>query len=202
MLKYKNYVFDMANTLIDYDSSNVIHQFTEDEELIKKISIIIFDSSDWLMLDSGLITEEKALKHMLTRCDTEEEKKVLKESFKHWHEYNMWPKKDMDKVVIDLKEQGAKIYVLSNAGVRLRKCYKQVMPVTELYDGVLFSAEVQYIKPQEKIYEIFFEKFDLDPKECFFMDDVKENIEVAKKCGMNGYIFDGNIEKLRKVLFE
>ncbi len=44
----------------------------------------------------------------------------------------------------------------------------------------------------KEIYYRLFEKFELIPQECFFIDDIEKNIQVAKKCGMEGYIFDMN----------
>ena len=72
----------------------------------------------------------------------------------------------------------------------------------DLYDGVLFSASVKYIKPQPKIYEIFFEKFNLKPETCFFVDDRKDNITGANNCGMDGYVFDGDVAKLKAFIYK
>ena len=44
-----------------------------------------------------------------------------------------------------------------------------------------------------------FEKFNLVPEECFFIDDSKANIEIGKELGMQGYVFD-NIEGLNTEL--
>ena len=91
----------------------------------------------------------------------------------------MHPKEGMKELLTTLKQNGKNIYVLSNASIRLPECYKEFLPATDLYDGVLFSASVKYIKPQPKIYEIFFEKFNLKPETCFFVDDRKDNITGA-----------------------
>jgi putative hydrolase of the HAD superfamily len=110
------------------------------------------------------------------------------------------PNEEMGKVVVDLKSQGYKIYLCSNASVRLLTCY-QMIPGIEHFDGILFSAEVKCIKPQKEIYHHFFERFHLNPEECFFIDDLPMNIEGAKACKMDGYCFaDGDIKRLKEVL--
>lgn len=48
------------------------------------------------------------------------------------------------------------------------------------------------MKPNEEIYKRLFEKFELIPEECYFIDDREENIKASKECGMNGYVFDMN----------
>ena len=89
-----------------------------------------------------------------------------------------------------LKEKGFGIYLCSNASVRLLSCYKQVIPAIDCFDGVLFSAEVKCFKPQKEMYQHLFDRFDVKPQECFFIDDMKINIEGAKACGMDGYCLD------------
>lgn len=200
-MNYKNIVFDMGNVLIDYEPDRVIRQFTQNEVLIRKVSNILFSSSEWILLDGGLISEERAMKQILPRFDTEEERCVATESFAHWHEYNMYPKEGMLPLLKELKAAGHGLYVLSNASMRLPECYKTVIPGWELFDGILFSAEEKCLKPQTIIYEKFFERFSLKPSDCFFIDDLPQNIEGAAECGMDGYVFaDGDVEKLRQLL--
>ena len=81
------------------------------------------------------------------------------------------------------------------------KCYKEVIPAIDCFDGILFSAEVQCLKPQKEMYGHLFDRFHLKPEECFFVDDLNLNIEGARRCGMEGYCFeDGDVGKLRTVL--
>ena len=53
----------------------------------------------------------------------------------------------------------------------------------------MISADVGCLKPENKMYEMFFKKFNLNPKECFFIDDQKENVDAAQKFGMRGFTF-------------
>ena len=47
-----------------------------------------------------------------------------------------------------------------------------------------------------KIYELLCETYGLIPQECIFVDDRPENVEAAKKAGMEGIVFDGDYEAL------
>ncbi len=196
----KNIVFDMGRVLVDYEGDKVCKLYIEDEAERRAVTATVFDSQEWLFLDMGLLTEEDALKRMQARLDTDHAKEMAALCFLKWHEVNMKPNKEMGKVVADLKNQGYGIYLCSNASVRLLTCY-QMIPGIEHFDGILFSAEVKCIKPQKEMYEQFFERFDLNPEECFFIDDLPMNIEGAKSCNMDGYCFaDGDIERLKEAL--
>jgi putative hydrolase of the HAD superfamily len=199
-MQYPNIVFDMGNVLIDYDPDKVTKHYTDDPVLIKKIHNLVFSSMEWIKLDAGLISEKVALSAMLKRFDSDAERELAKLAFLHWDHFNMWAKPGMESIVRDLKNRGHRIYILSNASLRLPKIYMNYMPAAELYDGVFFSAEYQLIKPQKEIYQTFLNTFHLDASECFFIDDLPENIAAAKSQGFGGYCFDGNVEKLKNVL--
>lgn len=196
----KNIVFDMGNVLVNYDADRVCDHFIKDAAEKKEVRAAVFASQEWLMLDMGIISEEEALKRMQSRLDTPHAKEMAAECLAHWHEYNMWPVEGMDGVVRSLKEQGYGIYLCSNASLRMLSCY-QIIPEISLFDGILFSAEEKCVKPQKEIYQRLFEKFNLNPGECFFIDDQQLNIDGAKACGMDGYCFDDeDVEKLKSVL--
>lgn len=198
----KNIVFDMGNVLVGYDADRVCRRFMENEEAIERVKTAVFVSPEWVMLDMGVIEEDYALERMVSRLDSQEEREAAEKCFAHWHEYNMWPIQEMGELVKELKEKGYRIYLCSNASVRLLECYKTTIPAIDVFDGILFSAPEKCMKPQKEIYERLFERFSLKPEECFFIDDLKINIDGAAACGMRGYCFDGDVEKLKKMIEE
>ena len=114
----------------------------------------------------------------------------------------MTARPEMGDLIRDLKAKGYGIYLCSNASVRLLTCYKKVLPSIDCFDGILFSAEVLCMKPQKEMYGHFFDRFGLKPEECYFIDDLQNNIEGAKACGMDGYCFaDGDVGKLKETLY-
>lgn len=196
----KNIVFDMGRVLLNYEGHMVSRHFIEDEAKRKTVASAVFDSQEWILLDMGLISEEDALKRMQKRLDTDYEKEMAALCLAHWHEYNMWPIEGMEKLVARLKKEGYGIYLLSNASLRLLDCY-QMIPGIQYFDGIVFSAEVKYIKPQKEIYFHLFDRFHLKPEECLFIDDLPLNIEGAAACGMEGYCFaDGDVKRLEEFL--
>ena len=106
----------------------------------------------------------------------------------------------MEKLVADLKKTGAKLYVLSNVSIGFANTYKDVPWIRELFshfDGIILSGTIGLAKPGKEVFEHLLAKFDLNAEECLFIDDSAKNIEAAKALGINGYLFDGDAEKLR-----
>ena len=115
-------------------------------------------------------------------------------------DYDEYRKHILSVVPDRLKEQNVSIYLLSNAPTYFADYYKD-HELLKLFDGIVFSAPIKLAKPDAAIYELFLKKFDLKPEECFFIDDLEKNIAAANTAGMDGIIFTGDIEAVRKRIF-
>ena len=198
---YKNIVFDMGGVLVDYTADNATRHFTDDPDIIREIHNVMFYSQEWMALDLGSMTDEKAISRILPRLSSDKVREIAKTTFDHWHEYNNVAREGVAEIIEALKKRGQKVYILSNVSRRLTDTYKDVVPAPELYDGALFSGEVLALKPQPVIYHMFFERFSLDPSECFFIDDLQENVDASIKCGMDAWCFNTrNNEDMKRIL--
>lgn len=196
----RNIVFDMGRVLLDYEPIKVCYVYTNDESEIGRLRDELFFSEEWMLLDKGEITEEEALERIGKRLQSDRLRRLAKLCLDHWHEYNISPKPGMEELVRDLKDKGYRIYLCSNASHRLR-VFEDQIPGSRYFDGTIVSAEERLLKPDPAIYRRLFEKYSLLPKESFFIDDLPENIEGARSCGMDGYCFsDGDVETLREYL--
>lgn len=197
----RNVLFDAGGVLVGFDCMRTAAQYPSDEVTRKKVLNSVFYSPQWVFLDMGTITEEEALREMQNRLDTEEEKRLAAAYFLNWHRFNTWPNTEMLQLVRTLKEKGFGVYVLSNAPFRMMDHFSELVPIADLFDGKIFSAEVRCIKPQKEIYAAAFARFGIRPEESFFIDDLQVNIEGARQCGMDGYCFaDGDMKKLKACL--
>ncbi len=187
--EYRNIVFDMGGVLVDYTADNATWHFTDDPEIVREIHNVMFCSQEWMALDMGSISDEEAIRRILPRLSSDRIREIAAVTFAHWHEYNNVEREGMASIIEALKNRGQKVYILSNVSRRLTDTYKNVVPAPELYDGAFFSGEVLALKPQPIIYQIFFERFQLDPAECLFIDDNRDNVEASIRCGMDAWWF-------------
>ena len=81
MISYKNILFDMGNVLVTYNPEWVIRRYTEDEELIREVKNIVFNSQEWFLLDAGLIEEEKAERNWMERLSSDKARELAHLSF-------------------------------------------------------------------------------------------------------------------------
>ena len=61
----------------------------------------------------------------------------------------------------------------------------------ELFDGVVISGEVGLHKPQPEIFRLGAERAGVEPEQCVFVDDLRENCEGAEAVGMTAVLHRG-----------
>lgn len=67
------------------------------------------------------------------------------------------------------------------------------------FDSIHFSHELGHRKPESAFYEAVLKNQNLNPKECFFVDDRKENIKAAKKLGLATWHFNVEEDSILKI---
>lgn len=192
-------VFDMGNVLIRYRPESFIQNYTSNLSQQKMLLDAIFFSQEWQQYDQGTLTNKELLDRVLFKLPDslhEKARSVLAD----WYT-GMTPISEMEALIRQLKQDGYNLYLLSNVSQDFHQ-FKHIVPGLSYFDGVFLSSDWKLIKPDPEIYKLFFKKFTLTPEECFFIDDLPQNIKSAEALGMRGHVFDGDIDKLKARLRE
>lgn len=193
----KNFIFDMGNVIIQWNPTYIVQQYIEDPQVVKEIEDTVFKSQEWLDYDCGTITKEK-IKEVLSSRVEKQYQDIVKEMLEHW--YMHCPIiKGMIPIIQELKEKGYGIYLLSNTNDSFEE-YKHLIETFIYFDGFYISAKTKLVKPSVAIFQDFIKTFNLHMEECVFIDDMLVNVEGARKAGMQGYHFDGDIDKFKEYL--
>lgn len=186
-------VFDMGGVLVDFDAKRSLatHFAPEYHELINEKT---FASHTWKLMDKVDFEVEEAIEIMCREIPVELHKEVSKMILDH--EGEMPPIAEMYPIVKSLKENGYKIYLLSNCPAWFDE-FKKSVPAFDFFDGFIVSAKYNLIKPGKEIFKILFDKFSLKSEECFFIDDSPANVATAHELGMKAHCFSKhNIKEL------
>lgn len=192
----KNIVLDMGNVCCKWDVDYISSKLTtnkEDQEFLIKY---LFQSPQWLQLDKGSISLKEA-KQQLLESVSKEKRKLIEYGFEHWFEY-FEQFDEMEEFIKEYKQKGYHFYLLSNCSLQFNQYY-QTKSIFQHLEGLYISAAHQKIKPNLDIFEDFLKEYRLQANECFFVDDLKENVEGAKKIGMQGLVYHGNVQELKQV---
>lgn len=194
----KNIIFDMGRVLVefypeDFLTKEGITDIAERELLLREI----FHHEDWTNMDAGIMNEQEMYDEAVKRIPEHLHQTAHNLIF-DWND-PIIPVKGMEDFVRECKEKGYGIYLLSNASVA-QPVYWLRIPGHQYFDGTVVSALEKIMKPDVRIYQILLDRYGLKAEECLFIDDVERNIRGAEKAGIRGYLFDGNVDKLRKYM--
>lgn len=178
----------MGGVLIDYNPEKTLYGLF-DKETADIALREIFRNSLWADKDRGIVSPEDIMKIAGDKIpsDAYEKIKEMTYDFYPW----MPPYKDTEELVKKLKRNGYRIFLLSNASLDFY-VEKKNIPALDVFDGYLISADYHLLKPEKEIYEKLYTKFNLDPAECIFIDDVAANCEGSEKTGMRAFC---NVER-------
>ena len=154
----KNIVFDVGLVLVEFNWQSYLDSFHFDKEKRDKIAKATFQSEVWDERDKGLLEEEEYIvrnsRHWhrsMQRISEDVIRNVLRECVTKMDYAETWTKY--------LKEQGYNLYILSNYSRYMLDGTKQnEMPFLKYMDGVIFSCDVNQMKPDTEIYQTLLEQ--------------------------------------------
>lgn len=180
----KAVVFDIGNVLLDFGWKAYLQvEWPDDPALRRELAEAVFLSPEWKEGDAHDMSAEEWTQAYINNAPhlEKEIRKIcthLKDIFSVYPHTRTW--------IRIMKKMGYQVYYLSNY---CRAAYEQtedMLAFTEEMDGGLFSYRVNMAKPNPDFYRLLCEKYDLDPKEVFFFDDLEENVDAARRAGMQG----------------
>ena len=179
-------ILDMGNVLLEWNKDKILKAVAKTEKDYLILDKEIFQSGLWERLDLGTLTREELVDKVLSilgDCYQDEVEKVI------WN----WPAyidiySEVFPLLAVLKEKGHRIFVLSNTSPVFYELLKdQLSPLAEILDGFVLSCDIKAIKPDSKMFEEILQKYELNPANCIFLDDVKENTKMAESLGIKAY---------------
>lgn len=197
-MSIKNVVFDFGQVLVYFQPSYMVGAYVSDEADKALIEEVVFDRLYWDRLDSGDISDKEVVSTIKTRLP-ERLWDVSEKIYYSWI-YNIPEIEGMSELIDRIKNRyNVKVYLLSNISNYFAS-HSEEIPILKKLDGCVFSAPIGIVKPSREIFEHLCKAYKLSPEETLFIDDRLDNIEGALRCGLKGYIFDGDVNRLRDYL--
>lgn len=109
-------------------------------------------------------------------------------------------REEMWQLAADVRAAGLRTAVLSNGIREVVARLDAERPLPAHFDVVVISYEVGCAKPEPRIFEITLDRLGVPPEQALFVDDRAENIEGARRLGIDTFHFTGanHLEELRK----
>jgi putative hydrolase of the HAD superfamily len=105
----------------------------------------------------------------------------ISEEFKKWQ--GLVANQRILALVKEVRENGARVAILSNV---IEPTYNVIQQAGyyNLFDDVIASCKVGYVKPQKEIYTIALERLGTTPEQSIFIDDKQNCLDPARQMGV------------------
>ncbi|MDP0491303.1 MAG: HAD family phosphatase [Verrucomicrobiota bacterium JB023] len=167
-----------------------------------------FENSLKRLIPSELADPEARIHSLLERKDELEGGQMTMDDFIEWASKKLGyegPKEDflvawndifepiapMWETIRDLKGRGIKLYLFSNTNQAHADYFLSTYETLfQLFDGRIFSYEIDAVKPDPAIYHHAFEKYSLKPEETLYIDDLPENISTGLQLSLHSWRYN------------
>ena len=179
-------ILDMGNVLLEWNKDKILKAVAKTQKDYLILDKAIFQSGLWERLDLGTLTREELVDKVLSLLGDCYQKKV-EEVIWNWPAYiDIYT--EVFPLLARLKENGHRIFVLSNTSPVFYELLKnQLAPLAKILDGFVLSCDIKVIKPDRKMFEEILSKYELDPANCVFLDDIADNTNMAESLGIKAY---------------
>ena len=179
-------LLDMGNVLLEWNKDKILKGVSDTKKDYLILDKSIFQSGLWERLDLGTMSREELVLKVVSMIGRTYQKKV-EEVIWNWPNYieiftEVFP------ILSEVKKKGHRIFVLSNTSkVFYDLLEEQLSPIKELLDGFVLSCDIKAIKPDLAMFKEILDKYQLDPTNCVFLDDIEDNTNVAQNLGIKAH---------------
>ncbi len=183
--KMRNVIFDLGGVVFDWNPQKVKRDYQGNKALPEFLFKSGFFQEYWTEFDRGTFSEAELIGHMARLSAFPEEE------CRGFVEFIKYSLTDLPRTLVLIRElfqRGFNLYCLSNMGREFYDYLKE-REVFRYFKGQVISALVGMVKPEEGIYRLLLERFQLKPDESLFIDDLRPNIETAESLGLHTLLF-------------
>ncbi|HGE7798149.1 TPA: HAD family hydrolase [Streptococcus pneumoniae] len=181
-----NIIFDLGNVLIEWNKEKILSKICKNDLEYNLFNKFVFQSNLWIDLDNGKISLEFLENQLIDEMGHQYQDQIH-ELVWNWFNYvDLYD--EVYELIKQLKKKNFQIYVLSNTSSIFHILLDSVLSkVSSVLDGYVISCEVKMMKPQKEIYLSLVNKYQLDIKDCIFLDDLEENVEAARTLDIKAF---------------
>ena len=191
----KNIVFDIGGVLVDFIPTRYLKHIGLNDNESELFSNIVFFGQEWSEYNSNKINVND-MKEILSKNHPQYANIINKIITNIDYNYILFEKHDTSQYLKQLKNEGYKIYLLSDLS-KDSYSFNKKFDFFNYIDGGVYSFEIGSNKPNEINYKVLLKKYNIIPNETLFIDDNINNINAGNKLGIIGILYT-NLKQVKK----
>jgi len=128
----------------------------------------------------------------------------IQQYYRRWKEMLGGPIEPTVEFLQKLHQEGQyRLLALTNWSAEAFPVARELYPFLGYFEQILVSGEEKMKKPDHRIFELLYTKFQLKPEEALFIDDNPHNVEASRATGMDAIRFVGaesTLPELKSIL--
>jgi len=180
-------IFDLGGVLIKWDPKLLYRKiFTDEKEMNTFLNQVC--TMDWNEQQDAGRTWQEGIAELTPKYPEYETE--INAYFERWPEMLGGA---IDETVDLLKKLKAdnkfRLYALTNWSAETFPFALEQFDFLQLFEGILVSGEEKLKKPDPRIYQLLFSRYNIDPATALFIDDSLRNIKAAEQVGLQVHHF-------------
>ena len=176
-----NIVFDLGGVVFNWQPDKIIESVFDDLETQQLVKTEIFGHSDWVELDRGTLSLERAIDRGALR--TKLPFPDISELMNRIPQF-LTPIDESIDLLHSIKGTDNKFFVLSNMHLASITHLEREYTIWDMFDGMVISCRIQKVKPEIEIYQHLLTEHSLVAEETIFIDDMDVNLAAAASLGI------------------
>lgn len=180
-------VFDLGNVVIDVDFARVLAAFAPHSRLpAQQLRAFGLDDA-YRRHETGHLAEDAYFAHLRERFALECDEALIRAG---WNAIFVAPIHETVRL-IDRVRGRLPCYALSNTNpAHLAEMQRAFGELLARFERVFVSHEIGYRKPHPQAFGHVVQAIDAMPGEMLFFDDLPENVEAARACGLQAALVE------------
>ena len=176
----KAIIFDFGNVLLEWNPRLVYQRYFNDEASVERFLHEV-NFMEWnAHQDRGRSFAEGVA--VLSK-QFPQYAGLIRAFHEHWKDSIGGAIMGTVELVKGLKRAGYPLYGFSNWSAETFPIARERFDFFDLFDDMVISGEVGYVKPEPEIYQIMLDRIGRPAQECLLIDDSLPNISQANKMG-------------------
>ncbi|CAM3816862.1 glucose-1-phosphatase [Xenorhabdus thuongxuanensis] len=178
------YIFDLGNVIIDIDFKRVLAVWSNLSGTPLATLTPKFSQGEAIEKhECGKISDTEFAERM---CDEMEVSLSFKQFAEGWNTIFIGVRQEVIELMNKLRAQGHRVVVLSNTNrLHIDYCSVHYPEIAVSADFLYLSHELRMRKPNLDIFNYVLAAEGVTADQAIFFDDLLENVEAAKKSGIN-----------------
>ncbi|MDR2407294.1 MAG: HAD-IA family hydrolase, partial [Bacteroidales bacterium] len=183
-------LLDIGDVLLlknqEHDFNKLLsHELNIDINLAKKIN-----KEHYTTMDAKYLSEEKFIANLAKNLGYKAPKNIFSH-FSRAYKNQVHPNTKLLNFLKKIRKSGIKTAILSNT-IAIYKRRHQLAGISKKsgFAPIIYSWEVEKLKPQKDIFKLTLKKLNAQPNEIIFIDDKTSHLQSAKQIGIKTIQFD------------